>query len=311
MSELLITGATGFIGSHLLESLLKDEKYSISITLRNASRTERIDHLLNKCKIYNIDKTSLEEIFKKRYDGVINLAAYYVKKHSSGDIVPLINSNILFPTALMENACKNSVGFFINTGTFFEYNLYSNPIREVNELDPFNLYAATKTAFTDIMKYYSKKFGINILNLRLATPYGFKDNQKLIPFLILSILKDKVVELEKGEQEWDFIYIRDVVEAYKRAIQVCSSAKRTLYEDILIGTGQFTSVRKITEILNSIHNKKLIKLEKDYKENQIFLAYVDNSKAKNLLQWIPHYAIEDGLEETYKLYRDGAKHDKR
>lgn len=306
--QILITGAGGFIGSHLLKSIIDEDEYEAVILIRNSSDAFRIKNMLTKCKVYYSDNANMESIFaQNKIEGIVHLATYYKKTHLDSDIDEMIASNITFPTKLIELAAKYECKFFINTGTFFEYSMYSNPINESTEAMPYNLYASTKIGFDSVLKYYARNSAINILTLKLAAPFGHNDNQKLIPFLINSLLENREIALEKGEQEWDFIYVKDVVEAFKKAILLASNTQRSLYEDILIGTGSKVAVKEIADILNKLHGKELIKCIKEYTSPQIFEAYIDNSKAKNMLQWLPKYSIQEALSETYNLYKENEK----
>ena len=307
MKNILVTGTTGFIGSYLVEALIKNN-YNVIVLKRSSSNTFRIHDLLNKVKIYDIDNTELETIFSQNeIDGIVHLSTYYVKSHILDDIEGLINSNVTFPTKLLELSVKYNIKFFINTGTFFEYDFHSNPINEHSKAKPFNLYASTKLAFDKILQYYVSSSSLNVLTLKLSAPFGYNDNHKLVPYLINAVLNNEKVILEKGEQEWDFIYVKDVINAYLKAINFCKNSKRSIYEEILIGTGKKTSIKNIVDIINNLKGEDLITLEKEYNPNQIFEAFVDNSKAKNLLQWVPQYSIEESLKETYNLYKDNKK----
>ena len=303
--NILITGATGFIGSYLIDTLLNDSNYNIIILKRSTSNTFRIDKLLSRVEVYDIDTIELDEVFKNnKINGIIHLATHYVKEHKTKDINNLIESNITFPTKLVELSVEYGVEYFINTGTFFEYSFNSNPVTEKSDITPYNLYAATKLAFNNMLAYYGNNTNLNIVTLKLAAPFGYNDNQKLVPYLIKTVLNDEEIILEKGEQEWDFIYVKDVVSAYIKTIDLCQNSKRSIFEEILIGTSNKTSIKKIVNVINKLHGKDMISLEKDYQPNQIFTAYLDNSKAKNMLQWLPQYSIEDALKETYNLYKE-------
>ena len=306
--QILVTGAGGFIGSYLLQEIVENSEYEAVIIIKDSSDIFRIKDMISKCRIYSAQKSDLESIFMQNsIYGIVHLATYYKKTHNSDDIEEMIASNITFPTKLIELAAKYKSRFFINTGTFFEYSMFSNPMNESTPVMPYNLYASTKTGFDSILKYYAKNSALNILTLKLAAPFGYNDNQKLVPFLINSLLENQEVILEKGEQEWDFIYVKDVVSAFLKAIKLALNTQRSLYEDILIGTGTKVAVKDIADILNKLHGKELIQCTKEYTSPQIFEAYIDNSKAKNMLQWLPAYDIKRALSETYKLYKENRK----
>ena len=307
LKNLLLTGATGFIGSYLLELLIETD-YNIIILKRKTSDLFRIKDFMNKVVSYDVETTDIQSVFQEHeIEGVIHLATHYVKSHASDDIENMIDSNVKFPSLLVECANRFDTKFFINTGTFFEYSTLRNPLNEESQQLPFNLYASTKSSFDAILKYYAHHSKLNILTLKLAAPFGFNDNFKLIPFLIDGLLNDKEIILEKGEQEWDFIYVRDIVNAYMKAIDLCLTSPRSFYEEILIGSGKSISIKNIISILKNISNKDIIHLKKDYSTKQIFLSSIDNSKARNLLQWNPQYSIENALKETYDLYKENSK----
>ena len=113
---------------------------------------ERIDEFKNNDNLIlkNIDKIHLEDIFTQ-YDinGVFHLATFAQRSHESDSVSEMIDSNINFPTRLLENSINNNVKFFINTGSFSEYELKNSPISESHKIKPFNLMSVTKIAFED------------------------------------------------------------------------------------------------------------------------------------------------------------------
>jgi len=303
IKNILLTGATGFIGSHLLEKLLK-ESYNVIILTRSFSDTLRIKHLLIKVKKYDIDKTSLETVFKEnKIDCVIHLATYYRKKHSKDDVINMIDTNIKFPSELLEQMRLNFVKYFINTGTFFEYAQKSEPINETQSRLPYDLYAATKIAFSEILKYYSNQQCITSIDLKLFAPYGPKDNEKLIVFVVKNYLGKKKFSISPGEQKWNWTFVEDIADAYIKALKYIEKMDNS-YEIFNIGSDKVYSIKEIIEIIEKINGGEcVVSYDKPYSQNEIFYVCCDNTKAKNLLGWIPKYSLQDGLKQTYNYYR--------
>lgn len=304
--NLLVTGATGFIGSHLLEELLKNN-YEVILLKRSFSDNWRIEHLLNNSKIdlkvYEIDKIKLGTIFdENEISGILHLATYYKKYHSNYDISPMIKSNIYFPIDLLNLAVSNNLEFFINTGTFFEYDTSMVPINENSNLNPFNFYAKTKIAFESYLKYYSSEKEINTSTMKIFSPYGPRDEEKkIIPHLIISLLKKNPIELSQGLQKLDFVYVKDITRAYLKLIENINNFDS--YETFNIAGGFPYSIREIVSILEEITSSPLDKKWGEGIENENII-FSDINKSKAYLNWAPEYTINEGLKETINYYRD-------
>ncbi len=303
MKKIFLTGATGFIGSHLLEKLLA-KKYEIVITKRNQSDTWRIDHLLDQVEVCDIDGKSLNDTFEKNeFNCVVHLATNYIKNHENhSQVKGMIEDNVVFPSVLADSAVRHGVKNFINTGTFFEYKTKNQPLKETDAIEPCNFYAATKVSFGEILKYYCQQEKLRVFDLKLFAPYGEKDNPKLIDFLINSLENKKPIDFSGGEQQWNFTYVKDIVEAYLLAIEKINSAKG--YEIFNIGTDETNSLTELAGTLEKISGKKLnINWgAKPYVKNEILYANCDNSKAREILGWNPRYDLEEGLKLTYDYY---------
>jgi nucleoside-diphosphate-sugar epimerase len=304
--NLLITGATGFIGSNLLEELLKNN-YEVTLLKRSFSDNWRIEHLLNNSKIdlkvYDIDQIELGTIFdENEISGILHLATYYRKYHTTDDISPMMKSNINFPIELIDLAVSHNVDFFINTGTFFEYDTISVPLSENSELNPFNFYAKTKIAFESSLKYYFSEKGINTSTMKIFSPYGPRDEEKkIIPHLILNLLKNNPVELSQGLQKLDFVYVKDITRAYLKLIENINNFDS--YETFNIAGGFPYSIREIVSILEEITGSQLDTKWAEHIENENII-FSNINKSKEYLNWAPEYNIHEGLKETINYYRD-------
>lgn len=305
--HILVTGGTGFIGSHIIERLLQDG-HSIILLKRSFSPLWRIEHLLNKIKTYDTDNlTSLEEIFKKgKIDAIIHLAAKYVKYDDSTNEVPdMSTSNIQFPAFLTYYATKYGVKSFINTGTFFEYEPTLIPIDEQTPQQPFNYYTATKIAFEQLLKYEAIEGKIKAVTLKLFSPYGEKDNNKIVRFLIQSFLHNKKEHITGGEQQLSFTYIQDIVDAYIAALDFTLSDRYSQYETFNIGASQSYSIRDLIRKLEYISGKSSpLQLGKiPYNPQEIMCAQCNPSKAHRLLGWEAKTSLDVGLEKTFNYYK--------
>lgn len=305
MKTVLLTGATGFLGSHMLELLLQSG-YNVIVTKRSTSDVWRIEHLLSKVQSYDIDTDSIETVFaSNKIDAVIHLATLYRKFNNGKEVAEMVSSNITFPIELLEVGLRHGLKAFINTGTFFEYDCSHLPVDESSSLSAFNLYAKTKTAFESMLQTYSDKLLIN--TFRLFSPYGEKDNQKLIPLIINRALSGNKLELSEGFQKLDFIYAKDVVAAYLAAIKRFEiSDVKNEYQIFNLGSGITLSVR---DVLSVVEQSAGVKIDVTWGEKSaadIPVAYANISKAKAVLGWEPHYSIQQGICNTLSYYKENS-----
>ncbi|MDD5627244.1 MAG: NAD(P)-dependent oxidoreductase [Patescibacteria group bacterium] len=306
IKTVLVTGAAGFIGSHLLENLLK-KNYRVIALLHSASNNTRIEPFRRAVKIYYSDKNELGLIFKESHiDCIIHLATKYIKKHNNlNEVEEMIDTNVKFPSLLCQLAIQAEVKYFINTGTFSEYKMKNLPLKEEDEKCAYNLYAATKLSFAEILKYYANSYNFKVIDFKLFAPFGDRDNEKLMAFLIKSLNKGEEIEFSGGEQRWNFTYVKDIAQAYLCALKHFN--KIVKFEGFNVGYDKAYSIKEITKKIEKIANKKfnIIWGAKPYIENEVYYVNCDNSKLKKILKWKPLYNLDYGLEKTYYYYLNG------
>lgn len=299
----LITGGSGFIGSHIVDLLLKNN-YKIVILERLEANLGRLKEQLGQIKVYYSTEEGIVKIFSEnKIDCVIHLATRYIKAHQGiKDLESIIDTNVKLPSQLLELCALNKVKYFINTGTFFEYKSSFKPLKETDEKLAYNLYAASKLAFEEILKYYAKSGGIKVFDFKLFAPFGDRDNEKLLAFLVKTLNSGETVDFSGGEQTWNFTYVKDIALAYLAALENLDSGDH--YELINVGSENVVSIKTMAEKLEKIAGKKfnINWGAKPYIDNEIMYANCDNSKLKKLLGWKERYGLDDGLVATYKYF---------
>lgn len=304
---LLLTGATGFIGSHLLGRLL-EQGYDVVVLKRSSSDIWRIQHLADQVRMYDVDTQPVSEVFEsEKIDVVIHMATLYRKFDNGNEVSEMLASNVTFPTEILEAGARKGIKGFINTGTFFEYDCSRQPVDENAPIVPFNFYAKTKLAFETVLKTHSDKMMVN--TFRLFSPYGEKDNQKLVPMIIQKALKGEAIELSEGLQKIDLIYVEDIVSAYMKAVErILSDTFQPEYEVFNLGSGVALSIRDIVSIVEQKIGRPLKKTWGEASKVDIPIAYADITKLARILHWKPEYTASQGIENTVNFYqKEGMK----
>ncbi len=304
--KILLTGANGFIGSHLVKRLL-DEEHELLVIKRQFSDLGRIKEYVSSIQFYNYEDTGyLDNIFQNQIDVIVHLAGVYIKNDSTPDDIHRINSfNIDTAAQLAYRASMSGVNGFINTGTFFEYDLSdTKPLQEDSPIRAFNYYAASKLAFAEILKYLTQSTNLKAITLKLFSPYGPKDNDKIIPLLLKSAITQKSLQLQDTTQQLSFTYIDDIVEAYIKAITYLEHDFK--YEDFNIGSDKAYSIRELITAISDIAQTSIPVDVNKIKQAQgkSITAICNNSKAKDILHWQPKTDLRSGLAKTYEYYKN-------
>ena len=298
---IILTGATGFVGSHLLEKLLDIHK-KVIVLKRSFSNTWRINDFFENENLImkDIDKENLNDIFNQ-YDieGILHLASISQREIDSEIISKMIESNIDFPTQLLEASVQNNVKYFINTGSVYEYQLNNPPISENTKIKPFNLYASTKIAFEDILKFYSNEYSLNSSTLKLFTSYGPKDNEnKIIPYLIINSLKKENIHIKSPTKTLDLVYVSDVVESYIATMNNLPKFKE--YETFNVGSGIGTSIKDVLKIIESNLGKNRNVSFGNLEDDKVCCL---NNKIKEQINWNPKIKLNKGIKLTVNYYK--------
>lgn len=284
----LLTGATGFLGSHILKALIQRE-YKVLVLKRSSSDLWRIEHLIGQFESYDVDIHPIEKAFEgNAVDCVIHTACHYGRDNSP--IVEVVKSNLLFGLKLFQVAIRNQIDCFINTDSFLPRDL--------------NAYSLSKKQFFEWLKLESSK--TQVINLKLEHMYGPKDDsKKFIVWLFRQLAKNKpYIDLTSGVQKRDFIYIEDVVSAFMVVLDRSSQMK--CFSEFEVGTGESIEVRafvtKLKQVYENMYGPRNTLLNFGaipYREGEV-MEFMVNNQALLDLGWYPEISLNLGLEETLK-----------
>lgn len=300
--NILITGATGFIGACLVHQLVKD-KDKIHIILRRNSDTWGIKSILKKLNLHYLDLNNprdVERVVRKiKPQIVFHLAAYrnYLEESRKN-----LETNIFGTLNLLEACNKIGYDIFINTGSSSEYGTKSKPMSEKSLLEPNSYYAVAKAGQTLLCQHWAREKKLPIITLRPFAVYGpYEESKRLVPTLITNCLKGKDLSLVSPKTARDFIFVDDVVEAYLKAAQSPKLAGHVFN----IGTGKQSSLKDVVSLVVKITKAKVKQNwggmpDRSFDTN-VWLA--DITKAKKLLKWQPRYNLERGLKKTITWFK--------
>ena len=295
MKKAIVSGASGFIGCHLVEQLL-DNKWDVNIIVREKTDLKPIESFLNKLTVNEHDGTTecMVSIFNKvKPDITFHLASLFLAKHESKDVVPLMESNIIFSSQLIEAMAVSGASYLINTGTSWQH--YKN-----EKYNPVCLYAATKQAFEDIAKFYIDSKNIKMITLKLFDTYGPNDKRKKIFNLLHNASKsNETLLISKGEQLIDLVYIDDVIDAYFLALKRIQDS-RTKIEEFAVSSGNPITLKELVSIYEKTAEKSIsVKWGAlPYREREVMIPW---NHGVPLPMWRPKISIEEGIKRILAI----------
>ena len=305
--KIFITGATGFIGSHLLRRLVK-ERCEVHISIRENSSLWRIEDIKDDCICHTINLTDFEGakclIGKIKPDIIFHLAAYGVD-YRQQNIYQAVNININATVNLFESFIRNKGFRFVYTGTSLEYGHKCKPISEHDLPNPAGIYGITKSASAQLLLFMTKqmRYG-NLVILRLFGVFGeLEGNHKFFPQIIAKLSRGLPVPMTGGEQVRDYIYADDLIDAYIMAAVV---PLKNMVEIINIGSGKRILLEEIAlNIAKQLGaNENLLQFGALlYRHDEIMYSVANIEKAKNLLGWESKTPLEKGIGNMIRWYK--------
>ena len=308
--NVLVTGADGFIGSHLVEEILNHGAKIKAFVLYNSFNSwgwlDQLDKkILNKIEVIAgdiRDKDFLEQE-TKNIDVIFHLAALIAIPYSYNAPESYIDTNIKGTLNILSAAKKNNVKRVLVTSTSEVYGTAKYvPIDEAHPFQGQSPYSASKIGADRIAESFFKSFNLPVTIVRPFNAYGPRQSARaVIPTIITQILQGhKTIKLGNLNPTRDLNYVTDVVKAY---IEILGS-KKTIGEEINISTNNEISINELCKKIIKISGKKItVKSENNRirpTKSEVDRLIGDNKKILKLTNWRPAISLDNGLQKTYR-----------
>jgi len=294
VGTVLVTGAAGFIGSHLVERLVEEGYDVIAVDNMLRGKLDNLSKVLDKIKFVKGDVRDYELMkeFVRGSELVFHLA-------SLSRVLPSIeNPELCFEvnvkgTEVMARLCSKYRKKLIFSSSREVYGSPKYlPVDEAHPLNPENPYGASKVCGEKIIEAYAKSYGLNYVTLRLTNVYGLRDFDRVIPIFVEKALKGEDLVVYGADKVLDFVYIDDVINALINAIDC--------YEGLAlnVGSGVGTSLLELANLVRNMTNKEVKIIIKERRRGEVDKFVANIRRAEELLKWRPKVDLKEGLRRV-------------
>lgn len=288
--RVLVSGATGFIGTELTKSLVQQGAHVTAIT-----RSKPANNAIDWIQVTETQQFPNDQIEINSPEFIFHLATRFQAAHNPSDINSLIQSNIEFGVQLLE-ACKNIGARFINISSSWQH-------YEGKPYSPVSLYAATKQAFADIALYYSET-GLDFRDLAIYDTYGPTDERnKLIRLLLLAASTGTPIDMGEGSQLINLLYITDAVRAIMQIAE--GPIERNGVSHAFVARAEKSiSIKELVQTIERVTDRP-INARWGARPERPREMLIDWQFGQALPLWKPQVSLEDGLTQCWQVLESG------
>lgn len=308
--RVLVTGAGGFIGSHLTERLIHEGAQVRALVRYTSTGSVGWLHELPKdaAEIIKGDVTDRDSVGEamRNVDVVFHLAALIGIPYSYLQPHAYVKVNVAGTLVVLQAARECGVARVVHTSTSEVYgSAQTVPISEHHPLQPQSPYAATKTGADKLVESFHASFDLPTVIVRPFNTYGPRQSQRaIIPTIMAQCLTSKTVHLGNAYPSRDFNYVDNTVEGFLAA----ASEEKALGKTINIGSGQEIRISELVQRIAAIVGRPVdIVTASDRQRpaaSEVDRLLADNQLARELLQWEPRVPFDEGLSRTLAWTRD-------
>lgn len=305
--KILVTGGAGFIGSHIVDSLILSGHEVIVVDNLSTGNKENVNPLAKFCFADLGNFPKMEEIFRKEKPEVVyHLAAQIDVRKSVENPVEDARTNIINALNLLELCIKNKVKHFIFSSTGGAiYGDSELPTKEGTLEMPISPYGCAKLTIEKYLYFYKVVHGLHYTVLRYANVYGPRQNSKgeagVISIFIERMLSGKDVVIYGGGQTRDFVFVEDVAKANILAL---NDKKDDFYN---VSTAIEINMNQLFGKINGLFNGEFKAEFQEYRKGEQLTSCLSNDKIAKELRWKPEVGIDMGLRKTFDWYKSRHK----
>lgn len=303
MKNVLITGGAGFIGRHLADYLLARGDYAVSV-LDNESLGDRKHLDLSRVRFHHGDLRNTDDLRKalEGQDAVVHLAADTRVMDSIEDPANNFDNNVVGTFNLLQVAREAGIARIVaaSTGGAILGDV-TPPVHERMAPQPTSPYGASKLMLEGYLSAYAASYGLSSCALRFSNIYGprsFHKGSVVAHFFKRLLAGEPLVVYGDGSQARDFLYVGDLVEAIRAAVE---SDALGAYQ---LGSGRPTTVNELLEVMRSVTGRDLDVVYEDFRPGEVRETWCEIEKARQGLGFEPATPFAEGLRQTWEWFHD-------
>ena len=296
----LVTGAAGFVASHLVRRLLRDG-YRVAVLIKKDTNTARIADVLSQLAIVYDDFSDQEQLTAKMRalnpSGVFHLAGAMIQSGVGATEDELIKVNTLGTVHLVKALEGVDYDFFVNTGSFLEYGTHELPLRESDICEPTEAYSVSKLAAALYCQAMARSTRKPIVTLRIFSAYGPEMQKgKLFYEVVRRALRNEDIVLTEPETSRDFIFIDDIVDLWLEAAEKAGPLAGQIFN---AASGKATTFKELVERVVKVTGSKSVAKWGAVKSIVYDAGCMEANMEKTFktFSWRPKYGLDIGIQK--------------